>query len=76
MPSKTMQRPDLDSLPADALLDAEQVALVLSCCTRHVYRMSVAGQLPAPLRIGQLFRWRVGTLRSFLRRDAGGSRGR
>jgi predicted DNA-binding transcriptional regulator AlpA len=64
--------PDLDALPADALLDADAVAAVLACCNRHVHRMSAAGQLPAPLRIGQLVRWRVGTLRAWLRRAEGG----
>jgi hypothetical protein len=59
--------PDLDALPADAHVDAEAVAAVLSCCVRHVHRMAAAKQLPAPLRIGQLARWRVGTLRDWLR---------
>jgi predicted DNA-binding transcriptional regulator AlpA len=73
MPSSTATpRPDLDALPADALLDADAVAAVLACCNRHVHRMSAAGQLPAPLRIGQLVRWRVGTLRDWLRRTEEG----
>jgi predicted DNA-binding transcriptional regulator AlpA len=59
--------PDLDTLPTDALLDAEGVAALLACSTRHVHRMATAGQLPSPLRIGQLARWRVGTLRAWLR---------
>jgi hypothetical protein len=32
--------------------------------------MALAGQLPAPIRIGQLARWRVGTLRVWLRQGA------
>jgi predicted DNA-binding transcriptional regulator AlpA len=73
MPTQTTTLPpDLDALPADALLDAEAVAAVLACSVRHVHRMAAAGQLPAPLRIGQLARWRVGTLRAWLRRTEGG----
>jgi predicted DNA-binding transcriptional regulator AlpA len=34
--------------------------------------MAAAGRLPAPLRIGQLVRWRAGTLRAWLRRAAAG----
>jgi predicted DNA-binding transcriptional regulator AlpA len=64
--------PDLDALPADALIDADAVAAVLACCVRHVHRMAAAGRLPAPLRIGQLVRWRAGTLRAWLRRTAEG----
>jgi len=69
-PTATQRPPDLDALPADAHIDAEAVAAVLSCCVRHVHRMAAARELPAPLRIGQLVRWRVGTLRDWLRRGA------
>jgi predicted DNA-binding transcriptional regulator AlpA len=70
MPTQTaLPPPDLDALPADAMLDAEGVAAILSCSVRHVHRMAAAGHLPAPRRIGQLARWRAGTLRDFLRRD-------
>jgi predicted DNA-binding transcriptional regulator AlpA len=60
----------LDALPSDAFIDADAVAAVLSCCARHVHRMAAVGQLPKPLRVGQLTRWRVGTLRAWLRRGA------
>ncbi len=40
------------------LLDVHAVAAMLDCSTRHVFRQADAGQLPRPLRIGQLVRWR------------------
>jgi predicted DNA-binding transcriptional regulator AlpA len=74
MPAQTAQPPpDLDALPADATVDAEGVAALLTCSPRHVHRMAAAGQLPPPLRIGQLARWRVGTLRAWLRRAEEGT---
>jgi excisionase family DNA binding protein len=44
--------------PAAALLDVQAVAALLDCSARHVYRMADAGQLPAPVRLGSLVRWR------------------
>jgi len=45
--------------PAEsALLDVEQVAALLRCSTRHVYRQADAGKMPRPLKLGSLVRWR------------------
>jgi excisionase family DNA binding protein len=62
------------SAPADApaaLLDVRVVAALLSCSVRHVYRLSDAGRLPAPVRLGALVRWRRQELLDWL---AGGCR--
>jgi excisionase family DNA binding protein len=40
-----------------ALLDVGQVADLLSCSQRHVYRLSDAGRMPSPVRLGSLVRW-------------------
>ncbi len=40
------------------LLDVQAVACLLDCSARHVYRLSDAGKLPRPLKLGQLVRWR------------------
>lgn len=40
-----------------ALLDVQSVAALLNCSPRHVYRMSDAGRIPRPVRIGALVRW-------------------
>jgi len=48
------------SPPADSpakLLDVKAVAELLDCSTRHVYRLSDAGRLPAPVKLGTLVRW-------------------
>ena len=63
------------SPPADAptaqLLDVRAVALLLDCSTRHVYRLSDAGRMPAPVRLGALIRWRRTDLDAWI---AGGCR--
>ena len=47
--------------PADAsatlLLDVRAVATLLGCSQRHVYRLSDAGRMPAPVKLGALVRW-------------------
>jgi len=47
--------PDLAALPA--LLDVQAVAQLLDCSARHVYRLSDAGRMPAPVKLGSLVRW-------------------
>lgn len=47
-----------DNAPAEsALLDVEQVATLLRCSTRHIYRLCDRGQMPRPLKLGSLVRW-------------------
>jgi excisionase family DNA binding protein len=41
-----------------ALLDVKAVAALLGCSARHVYRLTDAGRMPAPVRLGALIRWR------------------
>jgi excisionase family DNA binding protein len=55
MPTTTTQ-PDPEAPPA--LLDVRAVAHLLNCSPRHVYRLSDAGRMPVPIRIGALVRWR------------------
>src|SRR5262245_33355357 len=49
------------TLPPDsatsALLDVQAVAQLLDCSPRHVYRLSDAGRMPAPVKLGSLVRW-------------------
>jgi len=40
-----------------AMLDVKSVADLLSCSTRHVYRLSDAGRMPRPAKLGSLVRW-------------------
>jgi len=39
------------------LLDVKAVADLLSCSTRHVYRLADAGRCPKPVKLGSLVRW-------------------
>lgn len=40
-----------------SLLDVQAVAEMLGCSPRHVYRLSDAGRMPAPVKLGSLVRW-------------------
>src|SRR4051794_24479932 len=60
----------LASLPGDATIPVNLVSQLLSCSGRHVWRLVDAGLMPAPLQIGRLRRWRVGTLRAWIRDGA------
>lgn len=42
---------------AAKLLDLHAVAKMLDCSFRHVYRLSEAGRMPGPVRLGALVRW-------------------
>lgn len=43
--------------PVTALLDVRAVAAMLDCSSRHVYRLTDAGRMPAPIKLGTLVRW-------------------
>ena len=47
---KTTREPSL-------LIDVQDVAAMLQCSPRHVYRLCDAGRMPKPHRIGALCRW-------------------
>jgi len=49
------------------LLDVRAVAALLGgCSVRHIYRLSDAGKLPAPVRLGSLVRWRRSDLDAWI----------
>ncbi len=51
------------------LLDVQAVAEMLGCTHRHVYRLSDAGRMPAPVKLGSLVRWSAAAIREWI--DAG-----
>jgi predicted DNA-binding transcriptional regulator AlpA len=58
--------------PADAsaaLLDVQAVAAMLGCSDRHDYRLSDAGRMPVPVKLGSLVRWSAAAIREWT--DAG-----
>ena len=42
---------------APVLLCVEDVARLLNCSARHVYRLSDMGRIPKPVKLGALARW-------------------
>lgn len=48
------------------LLDVKEVAALLSVSVRSVWRLRDAGDLPAPVRVGKLIRWRRDALLRWL----------
>ena len=46
-PADLLTQPVLDHMAA--LLDVQGVAQLLDCSSRHVYRLSDAGRMPAPV---------------------------
>ncbi|MCC6127397.1 MAG: helix-turn-helix domain-containing protein [Pirellulales bacterium] len=51
------------------LLDVQAVAKMLGCSPRHVYRLSDAGRMPGPVKLGSLVRWSASAIREWI--DAG-----
>jgi len=48
------------------LLDVQAVAALLDCSTRHIYRLSDAGRMPAPVKLGSLVRWSKLTIEDWI----------
>ena len=48
------------------LLDVGEVAAMLRCSRRHVYRLADAGQMPRPVKLGSLVRWSRARLEEWL----------
>ncbi len=44
-------------IPQKLLVDCEDVSKLLSCSTEHVRRLSDAGKMPQPRRLGRSIRW-------------------
>ena len=49
-----------------ALLDVKQVAAILNCSQRHVFRLAVAGAMPKPRKLGTLVRWNCSQLETWI----------
>lgn len=61
--------PAPDDPPAALLLTVKQVAALLSLGQRTIWKMSAAGRMPAPLRVGRAVRWRRDELMTWIRGD-------
>jgi len=48
------------------LIDVQGVAELLTCSKRHVNRLSDAGKMPRPVRLGGLIRWNAGAIEDWI----------
>ena len=46
-----------DAKPSSVMLTVDQVAAMLNCSSRHVYRLCDTKRMPSPVRLGMLVRW-------------------
>jgi excisionase family DNA binding protein len=51
------------------LLDVKQVAALLNCSVRHVWRLADAGKMPPPRRLGHLRRWSRAEIEAWIAAD-------
>ena len=58
--------PSLPPAAAPQLLDVQAVAEMLGCSPRHIYRLSDAGRMPAPVKLGSLVRWSASSIREWI----------
>lgn len=49
-----------------ALTDVNGVAELLTCSSRHVYRLSDAGKMPRPRKVGTLSRWSLQEIQEWI----------
>ena len=49
--------PEIEPADPAPLMAAAEVATLLLCSPRHVYRLSEAGRMPPAIRLGALVRW-------------------
>lgn len=62
------QRADRERARVDsAFLTVEDVAALLACSRRHVYRLRDSGLLPAPAKLGALVRWSRHAIETWIR---------
>jgi prophage regulatory protein len=60
-----------------SLITAKELAALLQVSTRTVWRLRKAGEIPEPLRIGGMVRWRLDAVHAWLseKRPSGGNPG-
>lgn len=49
-----------------ALLTVEEVARLIACSTRNVYRLADSGRIPRPMKIGGMVRWSAAAVDAWL----------
>lgn len=49
-----------------AMLTVDDVAGLLACSSRHVYRLTDSGRMPRPVKLGALVRWSRASIESWI----------
>lgn len=62
----TCSNASLDFATLPPLIGVKTVASVCTFSTRTVYRMSDAGRMPRPIKLGALVRWRTDEIRQWI----------
>lgn len=60
--------------PTRLLLSVREVAAALAVSERHVWRLSDRGELPRPISLGRLKRWRRSSIDDWLNKAAAKAR--
>ena len=55
-----------DTPAPSPLLDVSEVARLLNCSPRHVYRLANSGRMPRGVRLGALVRWNPGVIEEWI----------
>ncbi|MCK5270690.1 MAG: helix-turn-helix domain-containing protein [Sedimentisphaerales bacterium] len=66
MQNKNAKVREVSDIGDTALLDVNQVASLLNCSSRTVYRLSDAGCMPRPVKLGSLVRWERSAIESWI----------
>jgi len=59
-------RRPLESVAQNGTYDANEIAALLQCSTRHIWRLRDSGAMPKPIRVGRLIRWPIGSIQSWI----------
>lgn len=57
---------ELNTTCPSELLNVREVSKLLGCSQRHIYRLTDAGKMPRPVKLGALVRWRKTELTKWL----------
>ena len=69
MTTKTLSSPRSTRPPDAEVYTADDLAALLQCSARHVWRLHDAGAMPPAVRVGRLVRWTKSAIASWM--DAG-----
>ena len=63
---RTEQHVECDPEAAMALLTVDDIARLLRCSSRTVYRLTDSGRIPRPVKLGALVRWPKTTIETWI----------